>query len=248
MGSSLFEQNLSGSAFRRGLPLPREIRLTGIILSGSLSLFLSRWVKNRPVNCHNRLTSAEDYEEALLSGYPPVGLLDAKNVYHSEQKGNRLTRPERRGLRSPWGQRAARIWHLTCKLRWRLGLPRWREASCPGKAGAVRKDEGDEMKRSWTAWAVALAAIFAVAGCNDYGNTFQNNTGASISFLSPAQISAGGADFVITVNGGGFVTKTVVEWNGKPLKTAPTLDSGGNILNETATVPASFIANPGLPT
>src|SRR5437773_8774113 len=47
---------------------------------------------------HNRLTSAEDYEEALLSGYPPVGLLDAKNVYHAEQKGNR------RGLRSPWGQ------------------------------------------------------------------------------------------------------------------------------------------------
>src|SRR6266480_5558841 len=50
---------------------------------------------------HNRLTSAEDYEEALLSGYPPVGLLDAKNVYHAEQKG--LPRPERRGLRSPWG-------------------------------------------------------------------------------------------------------------------------------------------------
>src|SRR6266566_2037457 len=39
---------------------------------------------------HNRLTSAEDYLEALLSGYPPVGLLDAKNVYHAEQKGNRL--------------------------------------------------------------------------------------------------------------------------------------------------------------
>src|SRR6266576_2554877 len=93
MGSSLFEQNLSGSAFRRGLPLPREIRLTGIILSGSLSLFLSLWVKNRPVNCYNRLTSAEDYEEALLSGYPPVGLLDAKNVCHAEQKGNRLPRP-----------------------------------------------------------------------------------------------------------------------------------------------------------
>src|SRR6266480_4081423 len=41
---------------------------------------------------HNRLTSAKDYEEALLSGYPPVGLLDAKNVYHAEQKGNRLPR------------------------------------------------------------------------------------------------------------------------------------------------------------
>ncbi len=33
------------------------------------------------------ITSAEDYEGALLSGYPPVGLLDAKNVYHAEQKG-----------------------------------------------------------------------------------------------------------------------------------------------------------------
>src|SRR6266576_131804 len=61
---------------------------------------------------HNHLTSAEDYGEALLSGYPPVGLFDAKNVYHAEQKGNRLPRPcrlprpERRGLRSPWGQSA----------------------------------------------------------------------------------------------------------------------------------------------
>src|SRR6516165_6158606 len=64
MGSSLFEQNLSGSAFRRGLPLPREIRLTGIILSSSLSLFLSRWVKNGPVNCHDGPTSAEDCEQA----------------------------------------------------------------------------------------------------------------------------------------------------------------------------------------
>src|SRR5438552_11417572 len=57
---------------------------------------------------HNRLTSAEDYEEALLSGYPPVGLLDAKNVYHAEQKGDRLPRPERRGFGSPWGHRVSR--------------------------------------------------------------------------------------------------------------------------------------------
>src|SRR6516165_11146114 len=64
MGSSLFEQNLSGSAFRRGLPLPREIRLTGIILSSSLSLFLSSWVKNGPVNCHDGLPSAEDCVQA----------------------------------------------------------------------------------------------------------------------------------------------------------------------------------------
>ena len=49
---------------------------------------------------HNRLTSAEDYEEALLPGYPPVGLLDAnyKNVYHAEQKGHRLPRRAYPGL------------------------------------------------------------------------------------------------------------------------------------------------------
>ena len=52
---------------------------------------------------HNRLTSAEDNEEALLSGYPPVGLLDARNTYHAEEQGNRLPLPERRGWRSPGG-------------------------------------------------------------------------------------------------------------------------------------------------
>src|SRR6266576_2199456 len=36
-------------------------------------------------------------------GYPPVGLFDASDTYHAEEKGNRLPRPERRGLRSPWG-------------------------------------------------------------------------------------------------------------------------------------------------
>jgi hypothetical protein len=34
---------------------------------------------------HNRLTSAEDNEEALLSGYPPVGLLDAKRIKQTEK-------------------------------------------------------------------------------------------------------------------------------------------------------------------
>jgi len=123
-----------------------------------------------------------------------------------------------------------------------------------GTAGAVRKDEGVSMKRFWTALAVALVAIFLVAGCNDYGNTFQNNTGAVISFLSPAQTSVcvptptTPCDFTLTVNGQGFVTKTVVQWNGSSLKTTPTLDSAGNILNETAVVPAALIAKPGVAT
>ncbi len=94
------------------------------------------------------------------------------------------------------------------------------------------------MKRSWTALAVALMAIFAVAGCNDYGNTFQNNTGAALSFLSPAQISACSAncsDFTLTVNGNGFVLKTVVQWNGKTLTTTVPVDITGAALGNVVT-------------
>jgi len=106
------------------------------------------------------------------------------------------------------------------------------------------------MKRYWTAMAVALMAIFAVPGCNDYGNTFQNNTGAGLAFLSPAQMSAGSADFMLTVNGRGFVLKTVVQWNGKPLATTVPVDSAGVALGDivTATVPAALVAKPGVAT
>ena len=106
------------------------------------------------------------------------------------------------------------------------------------------------MKRSWTALAVALAAIYVVGGCNDYGNTFQNNTGAGISFLAPAQISAGNGDFTLTVNGQGFVLKTVVQWNGKSLATTVPVDSNGAALGNivTATVPAALVTKPGVAT
>ena len=101
------------------------------------------------------------------------------------------------------------------------------------------------MKRSWTALAVAAVAVLAVAGCNDYGNTFQNNTGATILSISPSVISAGQtSDFTLTVNGGTFVKGTVVQWNGKtPDSTLPT-DSAGNILGNiiTAKVPAALVA------
>jgi hypothetical protein len=114
------------------------------------------------------------------------------------------------------------------------------------------------MKRSWTALAVALVAIFASAGCNDYGNTFQNNTGAILAFLSPANLPAGGPAFTITMNGNGFVAKTRVQWNGttcplstsssggSPCTTTVTLDSNNNVLSVTASIPASFIAKPGI--
>jgi hypothetical protein len=87
-----------------------------------------------------------------------------------------------------------------------------------------------------------LAAILALAGCNDYGNTFQNPTGAAISFLAPADASAGGSDFTLTVTSptGGFVLKTVVQWNGKTIPT-----NYLSTTNVTATVAAALIAKPG---
>jgi hypothetical protein len=101
------------------------------------------------------------------------------------------------------------------------------------------------MKRCWTALAVALSAIFVAIGCNDYGNTFQVPTGASITALSPANITAGSPQFTITVIGGGFVAKTVVQWNGGTIPTQVQTDSNGNVLGITATVPASLVAKSG---
>ncbi len=71
------------------------------------------------------------------------------------------------------------------------------------------------MKRSWTTLAVAFAALFAAAGCGGTNTTFQVNTGATLTFLSPADATAGGQGFTLTVNGSGFVSNTVVQWNGK---------------------------------
>ena len=61
------------------------------------------------------------------------------------------------------------------------------------------------MKRSWTvlrvvgpcaALGMALVAALAVTGCNDYGNTFQNPTGAPINFVAPSDATACGPDFL----------------------------------------------------
>ena len=103
------------------------------------------------------------------------------------------------------------------------------------------------MNRFWTALAVALAAIFAATGCNDYGNTFQVPTGGAIRALSPSNITAGSPQFTLTVTGSNFIAKTVVQWNGQTLATTLATDSSGNVLGNsaTATVPAALVAKPG---
>src|SRR5215472_1825409 len=125
------------------------------------------------------------------------------------------------------------------------------------------------MKRFWTAMAVAVCAIFFVAGCNDYGNTFQSPGGALLAFLSPSQIPASTCasasqscpSFTLTLNGSGFVPQTKVQWNGKncPVSTSSgastaacitniTLDANNNVTALTATITAALFSKPGTAT
>jgi hypothetical protein len=103
------------------------------------------------------------------------------------------------------------------------------------------------MKGWGSALVVALAALVA-AGCNDYGNTFQSNTGAVLAGLSPSNVPAGSPDLTITATTTGtFPTGTVVQWNGQKLKTTPDLASDGTtILDLKAVVPAALLKTPGL--
>ena len=63
---------------------------------------------------------------------------------------------------------------------------------------------------------------------------------ASISSLSPSTASAGDAGFMLTVNGIGFISGDVVQWNGSALPT--TLVSGRQL---QAAVPASYVRQTG---
>lgn len=115
------------------------------------------------------------------------------------------------------------------------------------------------MTRFWTALAVAFLAVLVLSSCNDYGNTFQSDTGTQIAFVSPSNVAAGGPDLTISVTAAGtnssFVIQTTVTWDQKPLKTCVlTTDSGtscattadtGSVVQVTAVVPATLTAKPG---
>ncbi len=73
-----------------------------------------------------------------------------------------------------------------------------------------------------TASMVASVASVTVqvnlGGASSNGVTLTVNGPPSISSLSPASAAVGGA-LTLTVNGSGFVSSSVVQWNGTPLKT-----------------------------
>ena len=98
------------------------------------------------------------------------------------------------------------------------------------------------MIRSWAAIAAALVAMFAFAGCSQTGSTFQNNTGAQITVLSPSKVPAGSSDLTLTVTStGGFVPKTVIQLNGKTLPGTTFVDA----TTVTVVIPAADLATPG---
>jgi TolB protein len=119
------------------------------------------------------------------------------------------------------------------------------------------------MKRSWTAMAVFIF-VLGVAGCNDYNNSVQYDTGATLTNLSPSGLPFGtpasgtlincpnttsGQNnpcftlYVIASGSNPFMTpgvNPVVQWNGIKLPTTY-IDT----TNLSAQVPYSYIAKPG---
>ena len=99
------------------------------------------------------------------------------------------------------------------------------------------------MKRFWTAEAATGFAFGWLAGCNDYNNSIQAPTGATLTNLSPSGAVAGASDFQLTVNAAqfnGFNAKTVIQWNGAKLPT--------NVVDTTTattTIPASLVSKIG---
>jgi hypothetical protein len=92
--------------------------------------------------------------------------------------------------------------------------------------------------------AVAGFAFGWLAGCNDYNNSIQYNTGATLTNISPNGLPAGTGSFLLTVNANqqnGFNSTTVIQWNGQKLATSLFVDT----TTLTATVPASLLAKPG---
>jgi Tol biopolymer transport system component len=123
------------------------------------------------------------------------------------------------------------------------------------------------MKRFWTAMAVILCAVGVLAGCNDYNNSVQYDTGATLTNLSPSGLPAQGMPttgtivqcpgtpngqnnpcftlYVIASATNPFSNATgvplpVVRWNQKNLTTT-FIDT----TNVSAQVPYSYIVSPG---
>ena len=87
---------------------------------------------------------------------------------------------------------------------------------------------------------VLVSILGVVAGCSDDDNKKSKNPVPVLTSVSPTTAAAGGAGFTLTTNGTGFVSGSVVHWNGATRTT--TFVSGTQL---TAAVPASDIVSAG---
>jgi hypothetical protein len=95
--------------------------------------------------------------------------------------------------------------------------------------------------RSRKLFIVMMLALGLACGCSSFNTNLTTQTSSSVvAFLSPAHVTAGSGDQLLTVNGAGFVTGAIILWNGTQLTT--TLVSAQQV---TATVPAADFASAG---
>jgi len=86
------------------------------------------------------------------------------------------------------------------------------------------------------------ALIVATVACGYGSKNYTPTAGAvpAISQLDPGSAPAGGAAFILIVNGSNFGSKAVVNWNGAPQST--TFITGNQL---TVAIPATMIATSG---
>src|ERR1700730_661820 len=102
-------------------------------------------------------------------------------------------------------------------------------------------EDSPNTKKSWALW-FRISALIALCGCvlplSAQGP--RNPIPLLNDPLVPTSAAPGGPGFTLTVNGAGFVSGAIVNWNGSPRTT--NFVSGSQL---TATIPASDIAAPG---
>ncbi|CAN5484457.1 hypothetical protein BH10ACI4_BH10ACI4_09170 [soil metagenome] len=85
-----------------------------------------------------------------------------------------------------------------------------------------------------------FASLVSVVGCGHSGPSAPTTAAPVVSSVSPATVTAGSANFTLTVTGSGFVSGSAVQWNGNGRTT--TYVSATQI---TAAIPASDVAAAG---
>lgn len=100
------------------------------------------------------------------------------------------------------------------------------------------------LPRKWRITRLCIAFLVSVlglvAGCGDDNNKASRNPVPVLTSVSPTSALAGGPEFTLTATGTGFVTGSVVRWNGAARST--TFVSANQL---TAAIPASDIASAG---